>query len=151
DALEAVGPLTLDPVHHEAAVGCAEGADALSIQPRILLECRLQAGFQVLQGLAAPVACDGVREGLAVTGRAVEIDEHHAIAGAGKGLRIPPVTPSVAEASLRSAVYQEGHGIFAVLLEIRRLDDVAEHVVVTGPGEVELCVFGQLALLQRGL
>src|SRR3546814_16429586 len=73
-AFEAGGPLTLDPVHHIAAIGGAERAGVAGVELRILLPRRGEAKFQVLQRLAAPILVDAVGEGLAIAGRSVEID-----------------------------------------------------------------------------
>ena len=103
-ALEAVRPVTGDPVHHVAAVRRAQRAAALAVQPREFFGGRFQAFLQVDQRLAAPVAADGIREFLAIAGRAVEVDEDGGVAGARIHLRIPAVAPAVAEAALRAAV-----------------------------------------------
>src|SRR5690606_9329816 len=93
------------PVDHVTAIGSAECAHALAVQPGKLLERRSQALLQVLERLAAPVLTDGVRERLAVTGRTVEIDEDRRIARTRVGLRVPAIAPAVAERPLRAAVH----------------------------------------------
>ena len=123
----------------------------LAVQPGILLECRGQAELQILERLSAPIAADRIGERLAISGRAVEIDHHHAVAGAGEGLRVPAPVPDVRHAALRAAVHQECHRIFLVALEVRRLHDVAEDVVVVPAGETELLVLAQLALARARL
>src|SRR6267142_446747 len=105
DATEAIRPMALDPVHHEAPVGGTERTDTLPVEPRVLLDRGRESLLQVDEGLPAPVAADGVGESLAVTGRAVEVDHHHRVAAAGEGLRVPAVGPQVPEAHLGVAVY----------------------------------------------
>ena len=86
EAAEAVR-LARDPVDHVAAVRGAERADALAVEERVLRERVVEALDQVLVGLAAPVVADRVGEGLAVAGRAVEVDHDRRVARAGVGLR----------------------------------------------------------------
>src|SRR5579871_4541759 len=68
----------------------------------------------------------------------MKIDEHHRIAGARERLRVPAPVPQIRETSLRSAVNDEGHRIAAILLELRRLHHVAEHILVVPALEAEL-------------
>ncbi len=83
---------------------------------------------------------DGVFEGLAVAGGAVEIDHHHRITGAGIGLRVPAIGPAVAERALRPAVDQEGDRIGLALFITDRLDDIAMNVFIVPALEAELLV-----------
>ena len=138
DATEAIRPVALDPVHHEAAVGGAERADALPVEPRILRERGRESLLQIDEGLAAPVAADGVGERLAVTGRAVKVDHHHRITAAGEGLRIPAVGPQVPEAHLRTAVHHERDRISPAGLEPVGLHHVAVHALIVPALEAEL-------------
>ena len=140
-----------DPIHHVAAVGSAERAHAIRIQPRILLKRGGQSQLEVLERLAAPIAADRVGESLAVAGRAVKVDHHDAVAGAGKTLRIPAPVPLIRHASLRSAVHDESHRVFLVALETRRLDEVAEDVFIVPAGKAELLVLAELALVEQRL
>ena len=80
DALEPVGPLPLDPVHHVAAVGAAERAGVVGLELRIVRGGVGEALLQVLERPAAPILVDRVGEGLAVAGRAVEIDADRGVA-----------------------------------------------------------------------
>src|SRR6185437_1066870 len=66
DAAEAIGPVPLDPVHHEAAIGGAERTCAIAVEPVVSRHGGIQTFAQVDQRLAAPVAADRVREGLPV-------------------------------------------------------------------------------------
>ncbi len=67
DALEAVG-VAENPVGHVAAVAGAEGALAGLVDEGIVLLGVVEAGHQVGEGLAAPVAVDAIDEGLSVAG-----------------------------------------------------------------------------------
>src|SRR6202044_1890775 len=67
DALEAVG-VAEDPVGHVAAVAGAEGALAVFVDEGVGFLGVGEAGHEVGEGFAAPVAVDSVDEGLAVTG-----------------------------------------------------------------------------------
>jgi hypothetical protein len=73
DGLVAV---SVDPVHHVAAVGSAEGRHSVLVQPLVVLQRVLQAFVDVLEGLV-PVARDRVGEGLTEGRRAVEVDDQH--------------------------------------------------------------------------
>src|SRR5471032_2961426 len=77
-----------------AAIGSAQGAAALAVQPWEFLHGCRQAFLQVDQGLAAPVAADRVRELLAIAGRTVEVDKDGGVARACIHLRIPAVAPA---------------------------------------------------------
>src|ERR1700730_8564456 len=72
-ALETVRPLPCNPIDHVAAIRCAQRAHVVWIEPRIGLECRVQTKLEILQGLAAPIAADGIGKRLTVAGRAVKI------------------------------------------------------------------------------
>ena len=61
DALEPVGPLPLDPVHHVAAVGAAERAGVVGIELRVVRGGEGEALLQVLERPAAPIACGSRR------------------------------------------------------------------------------------------
>src|SRR3546814_21027057 len=104
-------------------MGGAEGAGVAGVELLILLPRRGEAKFQVLQWLAAPILVDAVGEGLAIAGRAVEIDGDDAIALLGIKARVPARRPAVAEAALRSAVDQESDG----QLRRRRLFGLEDH------------------------
>src|SRR5665213_500557 len=97
DALEALGPLPGDPIHHVAAVGSAERAGMISVEPGVLLQSGGQSELEVLKGFAAPIAANRVGERLAVPGRAVEIDHDDAVPGAGKSLGVPAPIPGIRE------------------------------------------------------
>src|SRR4249919_194889 len=97
DAFEPVGPLSLDPVHHIAAVGAAERAGAVAVELRVMGDGIGQALLQILERPAAPILPDRVGEGLAVTGAPVEIDTDCGIAWRGEDARVPAVGPRVAE------------------------------------------------------
>jgi hypothetical protein len=81
----------------------------------------------------------------------VKIDHDHAEARAGEGLRVPAPVPGIRETALRAAVHQKGQRIFLIALEIRRLDDVAEHVLAVRAVEVELLEVAEFALREHGL
>src|SRR5256885_16524085 len=118
------------PIYHEAAVGGPQRAGALAIEPRILLDRGREPLLQVDEGLAAPVAADGIGERLAVTRRAVKVDHDHSIAAAGEGLRVPAVGPQVPEADLRTAVDDESDWGSAAGLETVCLRQVGVHGLV---------------------
>ena len=136
DALEPVGPPAFDPVHHVAAVGTAERAGAVPVELRIVADGVGEALLQILERPAAPIFLDRVGEGLAVAGRAMEIDAHRGIARRDKDARVPAIRPAVGEAALRPAVDEEddrqpgGHP--------RRYQLPAPHRFVIGAGEAEL-------------
>src|SRR5690606_11005311 len=69
EAAETLRPLPRNPVDHEAAVGGAQRARALAVQPGVTFQRGGETFLQVFQRLAAPVAADRIREGLSVTGR----------------------------------------------------------------------------------
>ena len=99
DALEAVG-VAEDPVGHVAAVAGAEGALAGFVDEGVVLLGVVEAGHQVGEGLAAPVAVDAVDEGLAVAGRAARIDHDDDVAVGGEEFGVPAVGPGVAPVRL---------------------------------------------------
>ncbi len=107
--------------------------------------------MQVFQRPVAPVPDDRLGEGLAVAAGAVEIDHDHGVAHAGPDLRVPAIAPGVAEGSVRAAVDQEGHGIFAAGLEVGRLDHIAVHGFAVPAGETEGFETGEWGLGQRVL
>src|SRR5690606_30394924 len=116
----------------------AQRAGAVAVEEVVAVERRGPALLQVLQRLAAPVAADGVGEGLAIAGRAVEVDHDHRVALAGVGLRVPAVAPAVAEAALRAAVDQERHRVALAGLVVPGLDHVAVDRGAAGALEAEL-------------
>ena len=68
DALEAVG-VAENPVGHVAAVAGAERALAGFVDEAVVLLGVVEAGHQIGEGLAAPVAVDAIDEGLAIACR----------------------------------------------------------------------------------
>src|SRR6056297_3180973 len=145
-ALEGIRPGPGDPVDHVASITRAQCAGPPAVQEGIAVTNRGPAFAQVFQGLAAPVSADAVREGLAVARRAVEIDEHHGIALAGVGLRIPAIVKAVAHAALRPAVDDEGHGIVLALFEAHRLDHPATDRIAVRARKTELLVLAEAQL-----
>ncbi len=137
--LEAIG-LAVDPVDHVAAVARAQRGHALAVEPRVLRQRRVEAHHQIAVRRAAPVVADRVGEGLAVAGRAVEVDEHHAVAAARIGLRVPPVVEVIAEAALGAAVDEERDRVLLARDPARRLHHVAVHGVALVTLERELLV-----------
>jgi hypothetical protein len=137
-AAESIRPVSRDPVHHVAAVGTAECAGPVTGQPRIALERGGEALLQILERLATPIAADRVRERLAVTGRAVKIDERGRVARARINLRIPAITPGVCETRLRATVHDEGNRVGLARLPVPGLDDISEHRFAARAGEAEL-------------
>ena len=135
DALEAVGPLSLDPVHHIAAIAGAERASVLGIDIGILRRSGREAQLQIFQRLATPILVDRVSEGLAIAGRAMEIDDHRGIAMGGERLGIPAIGPAVIEAALRPAMHQEGDRQLA--LGSHGLHDLSPDRVAIGALEAE--------------
>src|SRR3954470_736558 len=97
DAAEPVGPAALDPVHHIAAVGAAERAGAVGVELRVAGGGEGQALLQILERPATPILADRVAEGLAVSGRPVEIDADRGVAGRDENPRVPAVGPAVGE------------------------------------------------------
>src|SRR6185503_11563529 len=138
EAAEAVRPVARDPVHHVPAVGAAERAGAITVEPREFLGCGREALLQILERLAAPVAADRVGEGLPVSGRAVEVDEDDAIACAGEYLRVPAVAPGICETRLRSAMHDERDRVAPVGREIPGLDRVSVDLLAARALESEL-------------
>ena len=57
----------------------------------------------------------------------MEIDLHHGEPGAGIGLRVPTIVEFIQPGTLRPAVNEEGHRIFAAGFKGKRLDEVAVH------------------------
>jgi len=91
-----------------ATVGAAEPAHLVAVELRVVGEGEGEALLKILERPAAPILADRVREGLAVTGRTMEIDADRGIAGRGEQARVPAVRPGVAEGALRPAVDEEG-------------------------------------------
>ncbi len=151
EALEAVGPLAGDPVHHVAAVGSAQRAHAIAVQPRILFERRRESELQILERFAAPVAADRIGERLAVAGGAVEIDHHHGIAGAGESLCVPSPMPDVSQLPCGPPCTTNATGYFPLRLKSEGFHDVAEHILVVPAAEVELLVRAEFTVGERGL
>ena len=109
DAVEPVRPVAGDPVHHIAAIACAERTGALAVNLTIHLKRRCIAQLQILQWLAAPVLIDRVHELLPVAGTAMEIDGYHCIALGRHDFRVPATGPAVAKTALRTTVDQKCH------------------------------------------
>ena len=109
--LEAVG-VAEDPIGHVAAVACAECALAGFVDEGIVLLGVVEAGHEVGEGLAAPVAVYAIDEGLAVAGGAARVDHDDDVAVGGEELGVPAVAPVVAPCALRAAVDEEFDRIF---------------------------------------
>ena len=103
DALEAIG-MAENPVGHEAAIAGSESALAGLVDERVMLLGVVEAGHEVGEGLAAPVAVDAIDEGLAVSGRAARVDHDDDVAVGGEEFGVPAVAPGVAPRALRAAV-----------------------------------------------
>ncbi len=131
-------PLARDHIDHIAAVGGAERAGPLAVDPGIGRQRRLPALLQVFQRTIAPVVVDGVGEGLAVTRRAMEVDHHHRIARRCIDLRIPAVGPALGPGRLGPAVDQIDGRILAALDEARGFEHPAVRRLVVPAGEADL-------------
>src|SRR6266542_1861707 len=83
-----------EPVHHVAAERRARSADAVLIDPRLLVE-PVQALHEVVVALAAPVAADLIDVLLAEAGRAARIGQSHDVALGCPKLWVPAVTPTI--------------------------------------------------------
>ena len=94
-----------------------------------------EAEAQILERRAAPVAVDRVGEGLAVAGRAVEIDGDRAIARRGEHPGVPAIGPAIAERALRAAMDQQQRRQRAG--GAGGLDDLAPDGVAMRAGEAE--------------
>src|SRR5579872_2558632 len=112
-AFKAVG-VAFDPIDHVAAVAGAKGALAVFVNEWISLLGKVEAFHQVFVGRTAPVAIDGVNEFLAVTGRAVEVDEYNYIAAGGKEFSVPAIAPLITHRNFGATVDDELYGIFFV-------------------------------------
>ena len=134
-AFEAVVPVAGDPIDHEAAIGAAERAGVGYVEPGILAAGSGEAEAQILKRRPAPIAVDRIGEGLAVAGRAVEIDGHRAIARSGEHPRIPAIGPAVAERALRAAVDEQQRR--QALRPADGFDDLAPDGVAMRSGEME--------------
>ncbi len=126
-----------DPGDHVAAIGAAERTGAAGVQPGIFRLGRRPALLQVFQRPVAPVLDDGLGEGFAVAGGAVEIDHHHGVAHAGPDLRVPAVAPGVPEGAVRAAVDQEGHRVLGPGMPAVGLDHIAMDGLAVPAGEGE--------------
>ena len=73
------------------------------------------------------------------------------VAGAGKGLRIPTVTPDIAKLACGPPCTRKATGYFWSRLEPGRFHDIAEDVFVVPALEAELLEFAELALRQHVL
>ena len=144
DALEPVGPLPLDPVHHIAAVRRPERAGIAAIEPAELAGRRGEPFLQILERPAAPIVADRVGERLAVAGRPMEIDRHHRIARPGEHRGVPAIGPAVVARSLRSAMDDERHRCLRTLGQRRRTHRIAPDLVVVRAGEAEPLDLGQI-------
>ena len=101
-----------DPVGHVAAVACAQRALARLVDEGIMLLGVVEAGHQISEGLAAPVAVHAVDKGLPIACRAARIDHDDDVAVGGKELGVPAIAPIVAPGALRAAVDEELTGYF---------------------------------------
>ncbi|MCY1171564.1 hypothetical protein D9M73_116780 [compost metagenome] len=153
DALEAIGPIALDPVHHIAAIRGPQRARIVRVEPGKLVGRGLEPGFQILQRPAAPIVADRIGEALPISGRAVEIDRDQAIARACEHRRIPAIRPAIVARPLRPAMHHERDRHLA--RAARGLHRIAPHRIVIGPGEAEPgdaghFDIGQLGRVDRG-
>ena len=140
-------PLPGDQIDHIAAVGGAERAGAVAVDEGVRGQGGGPALLQVLQRPVAPVVVDGVGEGLAVAGRAVEIDHDHGVSGRGVDLRVPAIGPALGPGRLGPAVDQIDGRIGPALDIADRLEHPALHELVVPAREVETFGVGQV---QRG-
>src|SRR5690242_16283238 len=97
DALEAIGPIALDPVHHIAAVGTAERAGIVRLELWIMRRREGEALLEILERPAAPVPVDRILESLPVAGAPMEIDADGRIARSAEQPRVPAEGPAVVE------------------------------------------------------
>ena len=134
-ALEPLGPLPLDPVHHIAAVGGAERAGLAAVEIGTQGESGIQALLQVFKRLAAPVTVNRVGEGLAVAGAAMKIDRDHRITLGGEDPRVPAERPGIVERALRTAVDEQQHWQLAG--RVRGGVDLPPDGVTPRPGKAE--------------
>ena len=111
----------------------------------------VEAGHQVSERLAAPVAVHAVDDGLAVAGRAAGIDHDDHVAVGGKKFGVPAIGPGVAPVALRTAVDQEFDGIFLGGIEGWGLDEEALELGFVGGGEPEVLHLGQVELDEKGV
>src|SRR5690606_41188799 len=102
-----------DPVDLVAAGPGAERAGAAGVEEIPGRKRMRIPALQVLERLAAPVFGDGIGEGLAVAGGAVEVHQYHGVAASGVGLRVPAGVEVVGHAALGTAVDDEGDRVLA--------------------------------------
>ena len=104
DAFELIRPLPHEPVHHIAAIAGPQRAGIVRRDGGIELGGGGEAQFQIGERLAAPILVDRVREGLAISRAAVEIDSNGGQPVAGKDFRVPAEAPAIPETALRPAM-----------------------------------------------
>src|SRR5262249_16883150 len=119
-----------------------------SIDPRILGLRGRPALLQVDDGAIAPVIGDRIGEALAVTGRAMEVDEDDAVAPTSPSLRVPAPLPLIAELRLRSGVDHEDGRVLLALAPTVGAHHIATNGFVVPTGEAELLERGELDVLQ---
>ena len=141
-----------DEVDHVTAEARTQGRGAGRIKERVSLEGGRVPLLEVLERLPAPVVADRIREGLAVPGRAVEVDHDDRVPGARVDLRVPTVVPVVPSAPLRPAVDDEGDGIPTCRVEAGRLHHVPVDGLAIPAGERELLGVADIEIAQpRGV
>ncbi len=96
-ALEAVGPISGNPVHHVPTVGSTKRANILAGHPGIPFQCGGEPCLQILERLPAPITSDGIGERLSVPHRTMKIDHHCRVTSGRIALGVPAVMEMIAE------------------------------------------------------
>src|SRR6266404_506515 len=112
-----------NPVGHVPAVASAGHSQPVAIDPRILLQDRLNAVHHILVVFATPLAYDATLELLAVAGRASRVCEEHRPAA--RGIHLKLVKPIDAVHSGGSSVNAEDHRVLLSFLPADGLDEEA--------------------------
>src|SRR6476469_260013 len=131
-------PVAGDPVDHVAAIGSAQRARAIAVEPGILLQCMRPAFLKVFERPVTPMADDRACESLTISSRPVKIDLNGCIAHAGKELRVPPIAPAIARVAVRSTVNDKCHRVFAPFDKTLRPDEVPINRLAVPTGKAEL-------------
>src|SRR5262249_37739408 len=120
----------------------------VAVEPVVLRERRGEALLEILERLAAPVLADRIRELLAIARRAVEVDEHDAIAVPGPHLRVPAIAPGIPERHLVSAMNDARYRVCLAGGEADRFHHILIPRLVVPSLEAELLVLAHRTLAE---